>query len=79
MHEVEMIGILSYEENNENNTRFAGQLVEHAMQVCHQKTKTAVIIAALQDLVRKARLQELRQFKGRVDLHINLDTLRKRT
>ena len=54
-------------------------LVLNAMKVSHQKTKTAVIITALQDLVRKSRLQELRQFKGQVNLDINLNVLRKRT
>ena len=54
-------------------------LVQNAMKVSHQKTKTAVIITALQDLVRKSRLQELRQFKGQVNLDINLNVLRKRT
>ncbi len=54
-------------------------LVLNAMKVSHQKTKTAVIITALQDLVRKSRLQELRQFKGQVNLDMNLNVLRKRT
>lgn len=53
-------------------------LVRDAMKASHQKTKTAVIIAALQDLVRKSRLQELRQFKGQVDLDLDLNVLRKR-
>jgi len=54
-------------------------LVQNAMKASHQKTKTAVIITALQDLVRKSRLQELRQFKGQVNLDMNLNVLRKRT
>ena len=54
-------------------------LVQNAMKVSHQKTKTAVIITALQDLVRKSRLQELREFKGKVNLEMNLNVLRKRT
>lgn len=54
------------------------ELVQNAMKTSHQKTKTAVIIAALQGLIRKARLKELRQFKGRVDLDVDLDALRKR-
>lgn len=53
-------------------------LIQNAMKVSHQKTKTAVIITALQDLVRKSRLQELRQFKGQVNLDMNLNVLRKR-
>jgi len=48
------------------------------MKASHQKTKTAVIIAALQDVVRKSRLQELRHFKGRVNLDLDLAALRKR-
>ena len=54
------------------------RLVQDAMKASHQKTKTAVIIAALQDFVRKTRLQELRSFRGRVDLDVDLDALRKR-
>lgn len=54
------------------------RLVQDAMKASHQKTKTAVIITALQDFVRKSRLQELRGFKGRVELDVDLDALRKR-
>jgi len=54
-------------------------LIQDAMKVCHQKTKTAVIITALQDLVRKSRLQELRNFKGRVNLDLDLNVVRKRS
>ena len=54
------------------------RLMQDAIKASHQKTKTAVIIEALSDFVRKARLQELRTFKGQVDLDIDLDALRKR-
>ena len=54
-------------------------LVQDAMKASHQNTKTAVIIMALEDLVRKSRLQALRQFKGKVPLDLNLDVLRKRS
>jgi hypothetical protein len=54
------------------------RLMQDAMKSSHQKTKTAVIVAALEDLVRKNRLQELRGFKGRVALVVDLGTLRKR-
>ena len=53
-------------------------LVQDAMKVSHQKTKTAAIITALQDLVRKNRLQELRHFKGRVEMDLDLNVVRKR-
>lgn len=54
------------------------RLMQDAMKVSHHRTKTAVIISALQDLVRKNRLQGLRDFKGRVDLDVDLDAIRKR-
>jgi len=53
-------------------------LVQDAMRVCRQKTKTAMIITALQDVVRKSRLQELKRFKGRVNLALDLNLIRKR-
>ena len=53
-------------------------LVQSAMKVSQQKTKTAMIITALQDLVRKNRLQALRQFRGRVNIDLDLNAVRKR-
>ena len=53
-------------------------LMQDAMKASHQKTKTAVIITALQDFVRKSRLQALKQYRGRVNLDVDLNTLRKR-
>jgi hypothetical protein len=55
------------------------QLIAEAMTVSHQRTKTAVIVTALEDLVRKNRIHGLLQFKGKVDLDIDLNTLRKRS
>jgi hypothetical protein len=49
-----------------------------AMNVSHQTTKTGVIIEALDDLVRKSRIAGLKEFKGKVDLDLDLDSLRKR-
>ncbi len=54
-------------------------LLKKAMTVSHQRSKTATIITALQDLVRKSRLQQLKAFKGKVDMDIDLESLRKRT
>lgn len=53
-------------------------LVEEAMKVSHQRTKTAVIVTALEEFVRKSRIQGLKKFRGRVNLDIDLDKLRKR-
>lgn len=54
-------------------------LLKEAMMISHQRSKTATIITALQDLVRKNHLQQLKAFKGKVDLDIDLRALRKRT
>ncbi|MCA9433486.1 MAG: type II toxin-antitoxin system VapB family antitoxin [Candidatus Omnitrophica bacterium] len=53
-------------------------LLDEAMKVSHQKTKTSVIITALEEYVRKHRLQSLKKYKGKVDLDVDLDNLRKR-
>lgn len=53
-------------------------LLEEAMEASHQPTKTATIIVALQDLVRKNHLRKIKSFRGKVDLDLDLDVLRKR-
>ena len=53
-------------------------LLQEALRVTKQKTKTAVIIAALEDLIRKNRTLGLKRYNGNVDLKIDLDKLRDR-
>ena len=53
-------------------------LIDEAIRISHQRTKTAVIIAALEDYVRKNRIQGLKEFRGKIDLDIDLDKLRDR-
>nr|WP_320189894.1 type II toxin-antitoxin system VapB family antitoxin [uncultured Desulfobacter sp.] len=53
-------------------------LLIEAMKVTETKTKTKVIIMALEDLIRKSKISEIKQFKGAVDLNIDLDRLRDR-
>jgi len=53
-------------------------LVDEAMRLSHQRTKTAVIITALEDLVRRSRIQGLKRFKGKVNIDIKLSALRDR-
>ena len=53
-------------------------LLKKAMRVSRMKTRTATITTALEELVRKSRLQGLREFKGKVDLDVDLDILRNR-
>jgi Arc/MetJ family transcription regulator len=53
-------------------------LLNEAMRVTHTETKTAVIVLALEALIRKERIAELKQFKGKIELDIDLDNLRSR-
>jgi len=53
-------------------------LVEKAVKVSHQKSKTAVIIEALEDFVRKNRIRDIKKCKGKVKLDIDLDVVRGR-
>lgn len=54
-------------------------LLEEAMRLSNHNTRTAVIIAALEDYVRKNTIQGLKEFKGKVDLEIDLSRLRDRS
>ena len=55
-------------------------LVTEAMKATHIRTKTKVIITALEELIRKSKIAELKQFKGTVqDLDIDIDVLRGRS
>jgi len=53
-------------------------LINEAMKMTHIKTKTKVIITALEQLIRREQLSELKEFKGKIDLDIDLGTIRGR-
>lgn len=53
-------------------------LLKEAMLVSHSKTKTKAIILALEELIRKSKISDLKKYKGKVDLDIDLKLLRKR-
>ncbi len=53
-------------------------LLNDAMKATHAKTKTKVIIIALEELIRKSKIAGLKEFKGKVDLDIDLNTIRGR-
>jgi len=54
------------------------ELLREAMRATRSKTKTSVVTLALEELVRKAKSSELKKYKGKIDLEINLDELRGR-
>lgn len=54
------------------------ELLEKAMKVSKTNTKTKTIILALEELVRKSTISDLKNYKGTIDLEIDLDKLRDR-
>ena len=53
-------------------------LLEKAMSLSQIKTKTQVITLALQEMIRKSEISDLKKFKGKIDLDVDLDALRDR-
>ena len=53
-------------------------LLDEAMKATKITTKTKVIIAALEDLVRKSKISDLKRYKGKVDLEIDMNAVRGR-
>lgn len=53
-------------------------LLNEAMKLTHTTTQTAVIVKALEELVKKNKISELKQYKGKIDLDIDLDGIRDR-
>jgi len=53
-------------------------LLNEAMEVTKSRTKTQVIILALNELIRKTKISDLKKFKGKVDLDIDMDVIRGR-
>ncbi len=54
------------------------ELLNEAMKTMKIKTKTKVIITALEELIRKNKSSELKKYKGTVDLDIDMNSLRSR-
>ncbi len=53
-------------------------LVREAMRAARVKTKTKAITIALEELIQRSRLAELKKYRGKVDLDIDLNELRDR-
>ena len=54
------------------------KLVSEAMQTTNIKTKTKVIITALKQLIKQSKISEIKKYKGKIDLNIDLDEIRGR-
>ena len=53
-------------------------LLAEAMDITHTKTKTEIIIVALENIIRKSKLVGLKSYKGKVDIDVDFKKLRKR-
>ncbi len=54
------------------------ELLDEAMKATDIKTKTKVIITALEELIRKSKLSDIKKYKGQIDLDIDLNDIRGR-
>lgn len=53
-------------------------LIDEAMKAARINTKTKVIITALEELIRKSNISGLKDFKGKVDIDIDMNAVRGR-
>lgn len=53
-------------------------LLLEAMKVTKARTKTEVIKFALENIIQKNKLKKLKNYRGKIELDINMDLLRKR-
>lgn len=54
------------------------ELLAEAMKTTEIKTKTKVIITALEELIRKSKISDIKKYKGKIDLDIDLNDVRGR-
>jgi Arc/MetJ family transcription regulator len=54
------------------------KLLNEAMKITRTGTKTGVIVLALRELIRKSKIADLKKYRGKIDLDIDLEELRDR-
>lgn len=53
-------------------------LIDEAMKITGEKTKTSIIHRALSDLIRREKTLKLLDYAGKVDISLDLDASRGR-
>ncbi len=48
-------------------------LLNEAMSVADTKTQTVVIIKALEELIRKSTISDIKRYKGKLNLEIDIE------
>jgi len=54
------------------------ELIDEAMELTSIKTKTELIKTALVNLIQKEKIKGIKNYYGRIDLEIDLNSMRKR-
>lgn len=54
------------------------ELIREAMTIAKYRTKTELIKRALNDIIRKHKIQDLKEYRGKLDLETDLNTIRDR-
>lgn len=54
------------------------ELINEAMRVTKSPTKTALIKNALYNIIQKNKIKSLKNYKGKIDLDIDLHVVRNR-
>lgn len=55
------------------------EIINEGLKVTHIKTKTELIVTAVKELIRKHKILSIKEFRGKIDLDIDIDTLRGRS
>ena len=53
-------------------------LMNEALKITQSRTKTELIKLALENIIQKNKIKGLKKYRGKIDLDIDLNTLRKR-
>jgi hypothetical protein len=53
-------------------------LINEAMALTHINTKTDVIKVALQNLIQREKIRDIKTYYGKINLDIDLDAMRNR-
>ena len=53
------------------------ELLLEAMKLSNQKNKTSTIILALEELIRKHKIKEIKNYAGKVEFYQDISQIRK--
>ncbi len=76
MHDILISYAWSKEVNMRTTLDLPEKLLNEAMKITRTGTKTGVIVLALQKLIRKSKITDLKKYRGKIDLDIDMDELR---